>query len=55
MVDKKTQTVELELIEPNEINHLKVKIPFKSSDLEVKVTNSDPTLLFDLCFISEII
>lgn len=55
MVDKKTQAVESELIEPNEINHLKVKMPFKSNNLEVKSTNTNPPLLFDLCFISEII
>ena len=41
IVDKKKQTVESELIEPNEINRLKVRMPFKSSHLKDKATNTD--------------
>ena len=40
MVDKKTQTVESELIDPNEINCLKVKMPFKISNLKDQATIS---------------
>ena len=47
MIDKRTQTVESELLEPNEINHLKVTIPFKSSNLGGKQTNADYSC-FDL-------
>lgn len=36
-----TQTVELKLIEPYKINSLKFKMPFKSSNLKDKMTNTD--------------
>ena len=41
MVDKKTRTVESELIQPNETNRLKVKMSFISSNLKDKTTNTD--------------
>ena len=41
MVDKKTRTVESELIHPNETNRLKVKMSFISSNLKDKTTNTD--------------
>ena len=41
MVDKKTRTVESELIQPNETNRLKVKMSFISCNLKDKATNTD--------------
>ena len=41
MVDKKTRTVESELIQPNETNRLKVKMSFISCNLKDKATNAD--------------
>ena len=41
MVDRKTRTVESELIQPNETNRLKVKMSFISSNLKDKTTNTD--------------
>ena len=41
MVHKETQTVELELIEPNEINCLKANMPFKNSRLKDKGTHTE--------------
>ena len=43
MVDKKTRTVESELIQPNETNRLKVKMSFISCNLKDKATNTDDT------------
>ena len=40
IVDKKTQTADSELIEPNEIIRLKIKVPFKSSNLKDKTDYS---------------